>query len=425
MYCGNCFRDNALVAELRKQGHDTTFIPLYLPMTLEEEDASTGTPVFYGGINVYLEQKSEMYRKAPRWLRTFFNSPGLLQWASGRAAKTRAEDVGDLTVSMLRGEEGNQARELDELITWLREHCKPDIVCLSNAMLAGMIRRLRADLGVPVVCMLQGEDYFIDAMPDEWRDLAWQTLSERAAEADLLVAPSQYYADLMARRLKLDASKVKVVFNGIHLDGYEPAQTLPTNPPVLGYFARMCEEKGLDTLVDAFLLVKSRNQVPTLKLHIGGGCGPGDEPFVDMLMERLQKRGWAQDVKLFPNLTREEKQDFMRTLTVLSVPAGYGEAFGLYLLEAWASGVPVVQPRTAAFTELVEHTGGGLLYEPTDAATLAHSLEQLLIDPKRCRTFGEQGRKVVLEEFSVEKMAANLVEVFDHILGNSGRVKPR
>lgn len=408
MYCGNCFRDNALVAELRKQGHTTLMVPLYLPMTLEEEDASAGTPIFYGGINVYLEQKSPLYRKAPRWLRSFLNAPGLLQWASGRAAKTRAEDVGDLTVSMLRGEEGNQARELEELIEWLREQGRPDVICLSNALLAGLIRRLRSGVGAPVVCMLQGEDYFLDALPKEWREQAWLTMQERMAGADLIIAPSRYYAEVMTRRLALDAAKVRVVPNGIHLEGYEPAPALPSHPPVLGYFARMCREKGLDTLVDAFLAIKSRNQVENVKLHIGGGCGPGDEPFVAELKERIQRRGWMQDVKFFPNLTREEKQQFLRGLTVMSVPANYGEAFGLYLLEAWASGVPVVQPRTAAFTELVEATCGGALYEPNDAPSLAVAVENLIVDPKRCRALGEAGRQAVVKDYGVERMAENM-----------------
>src|ERR1041384_1482256 len=126
MYCGNCFRDNALVAALRQMGHSALLVPLYLPMTLEEEDQSAGTPIFFGGINVYLEQKSAFFRHSPKWLHQFFDSRSLLKWAAGRAAKTRAEEVGDLTLSMFRGEAGNQARELDELITWLKTHPAPE-----------------------------------------------------------------------------------------------------------------------------------------------------------------------------------------------------------------------------------------------------------------------------------------------------------
>src|ERR1051325_2709651 len=99
MYCGNCFRDNALVAALRELGHQVLMVPLYLPMTLDEEDESRGTPIFFNGVNVYLEQKSALFRHAPGWMHRALASPKLLEWAAGRAAKTRAEDVGDITIS--------------------------------------------------------------------------------------------------------------------------------------------------------------------------------------------------------------------------------------------------------------------------------------------------------------------------------------
>jgi glycosyltransferase involved in cell wall biosynthesis len=412
MYCGNCFRDNALVAELRKLGHQTLMVPLYLPMTLDEEDQSAGTPTFFGGVNVYLEQKSAFFRHAPKWLHSLLDSPALLKFAAGRAAKTRAEDVGDLTISMLRGEEGNQARELDELIAWLKTQPKPDVICLSNAMLAGLVRKLKSELNAPVVVMLQGEDAFLDSMPEPVRTEVWRTLAERVAEADLFIAPSRYFGDLMAMRLNLPKEKVKVVFNGINLEGYRTTSNVqhPTsNNQTLGFFARMCKEKGLDVLVEAFILIKQRGKVPALKLRIGGGCGPGDEPFVNELKQRLQTAGVLGDVEFHPNLTRDQKLAFFQSLTLFSVPANYGEAFGLYIIEALASGVPVVQPRTASFPELVAATGGGVLCEPGSAPGLAAALEQLLLKPDQLQALGETGRQTVQEKFSIAWMTQEMV----------------
>ena len=221
MFCGNCFRDNALVRALRKMGHEVTMMPLYLPLTLDEEDQSAGTPIFFSGINVYLEQKSAFFRSAPDWIHNLFTSRPLLRWAGSKAAKTRAADLGDLTLSMLRGEEGNQARELDELIGWLQQGAnRPDIICLSNALLIGMARRLKSDLSVPVVCTLQGEDSFLDALPSSHREVCWQTLAERAAAVDAFIAPSHYFADLMSERLNLPPRRVYVIHNGIDLAGY-------------------------------------------------------------------------------------------------------------------------------------------------------------------------------------------------------------
>ena len=419
MYCGNCFRDNALVAALRQMGHDVTMVPLYLPLTLDEEDQSAGMPIFFGGINVYLEQKSGLFRKAPHWLRRMLASRKMLAWASNRTAKTRPADVGDILLSMLRGEEGRQARELDELATWLKRHGKPNVICLSNALLVGMARRLKAELSVPVICTLQGEDSFLDALPDTHRDAAWQLLSERAADVNLFIAPSRYFAEYMGKRLRLPADRVRVVYNGINLEGYEASAPAVAGgfrgAPVLGFLARMCREKGLDTLVDAFILLKQSGRAGNVRLRVGGSCGPADEPFVKTLRQRLAAAGYIGQTGFNPNLAHSEKLEFLRSLTLFSVPANYGEAFGLYLIEALAAGVPVVQPRIGAFPELIEATRGGVLCEPGNPKALADAIEQLLTSPKQVQTLGESGRRAVFEKFSGEEMARNTLRVLESI----------
>jgi glycosyltransferase involved in cell wall biosynthesis len=412
MYCGGCFRDNSLVAALRQQGHQTLMVPLYLPLTLDEPDQSAGTPIFFSGINVYLDQKSALFRKAPRWLHQLLSSPALLKWASGRAARTRAEEVGDLTLSMLRGEEGNQARELDDLVAWLKSQPKPDVICLSNALLAGCARKLKAELRTPVVCLLAGEDTFLDGLPASVRAAAWSTLADRCREVDLFLPPSRYYADLMSRRLALRAEQVQVLPNGINLAGYSDPRAPATNrqdTPVLGYFARMCREKGLDTLVDAFMLLKQRDSARNLRLHVGGGCGPGDESFVEQQQRKLAQAGLAADVEFFPNVDHAAKIAFYEGLTIFSTPALYGEAFGLYLIEALAAAVPVVQPRHAGFPEILAATGGGVLCEPGNPQALADAIETLLRDPARARELGHRGRDAVRQHFTIEQMAGNLV----------------
>ena len=410
MFCGNCFRDNALVAALRRQGHSVLMIPLYLPLTLDEADQTDGVPIFFNGVNVYLEQKSEWFRKAPAWIHRISASPALLKWASGRAAKTRAADLGEITLSMIRGEEGNQAREVEQLLGFLKTQPKPDIICLSNALLAGLARRFKSELKVPIACVLQGEDTFLDSLPESHRALTWKTLAERCADIDLFIPPTRYFGDRMRERLNLPPERVRVVYDGISLEGYESVQS--PEAPVLGYFARMCREKGLDTLVEAFILLKERNRVPNLKLKVGGGCGPSDQPLVDALRERLKVKVFLDDVEFFPNVDRAGKLEFLRSLSVFSVPALYGEAFGLYVIEALASGVPVVQPRHAAFPELIELSGGGALCEPGNPKALADTLETLLLDPEKARALGAAGRKSVLEKFSAEQMAKEVARVY-------------
>jgi len=411
MFCGNCFRDNALVAALRGKGHDVLMVPLYLPLTLDEENQSAGVPIFFNGVNVYLGQSSPFYRRAPGWIRRIVGSERVLKWAANRAGKTRAEDVGDLTVSMLNGEEGNQSRELAELLAWLKTQPKPDIVCLSNSLLLGLTRELRAGLNVPLVCLLQNEAPYIDSMPDGLRDEVWAIMAERAKDIDCFIAPSRFYADKMIERLGLPADKMRVIHNGINLDGYEPAKH-PPDSPALGFFSRMCRDKGLDALVDAFIALKKNNRIPNLKLSIGGGCGPGDEPFVKELRDKLHAKALLGDVDFHPNLSREEKQEFLRSLSVLSVPAQFGESFGFYVIEAMAAGVPVVQPRCASFPELIEITGGGITYEPADRETLAATLESFLHDPVKARKLGQAGREAVHEKFSIDTMAQGVAGLF-------------
>ncbi len=406
MYCGACLRDNALVSALRRMGHAVVMAPMYLPLTLDEDDQSAGTPIFFSGINVYLAQQSALFRKAPDWLRGLLAAPSLLQLASGAATNTRPAELGELTISMLRGEEGNQARELDDVIRWLRTE-KPDVVCLSNSLLVGLARRIRAEVGAPVICSLQGEDYFLDCIPEPHRTTAWQVAAERGAEVDLFISPSQYYGKLMSDRLKVPPGRMKVVYNGINLAGYEATAppVVKTGPPVLGYFARMCQEKGLDQLIGAFVRLKKRNGLGDLKLRVGGSCGPTDQKLVDQLRETLAANKILGDVEFCPNLSHAAKQDFLRSLTVFSVPAPHPEAFGLYLVEALAAGVPVVQPDHGGFSELVTGTGGGRLFPARDEEALTTALEVLLRAPEQARAMGEAGRAAVRQRFTVEAMA--------------------
>jgi glycosyltransferase involved in cell wall biosynthesis len=143
--------------------------------------------------------------------------------------------------------------------------------------------------------------------------------------------------------------------------------------------------------------------------------GPSDKIFVDNLKSILAEHKCLGDTEFCPNLDRAQKQAFLRSLTVMSTPALYGEAFGLYVIEALASGVPVVQPRHAAFPELIEATKGGLLCEPGNPTALADGIEQLLLDKQKARAMGEAGRNAVLQNFSVERMARDMVEVFQEV----------
>ena len=119
-YCGSCLHDNALVRALRARGHDDLMVPLYLPFVVEDPALATQTPIFLGGLSVYLAQKFPGLRRVPAWLNRLFSSPALLRQLARLAGMTSARDLGESTLSMLRGEHGRQAGELDRLVEWLR-----------------------------------------------------------------------------------------------------------------------------------------------------------------------------------------------------------------------------------------------------------------------------------------------------------------
>jgi len=391
-YCGSCLRDNALVRALRAGGHDVLMVPLYLPHMTDEPSESAGTPIFFSGISVFLEQKFPALRHMPEWLNRLFSSPGLLRLCSRLAGMTSGRELGESAVSMLQGAKSRQVGEAERLIAWLRTQPRPDVICLSNSLLSGLARPLKEEFGAPIVCAMQGEDSFLDTLPEPYRQKSWNLLAQRCADIDHFVPVSRYHGELMSRRLGLKPERVSVLYPGLAIEEF-PAAAAPPNPPVIGYLARMHHGKGLGTLVDAFLQL----DMPGVRLRIAGAMTGQDEAFVRSLRKRLPR-----DVEFFPNLDHAAKHEFLRGLTVFSVPANYGEAFGLYVLEAWAAGVPVVEPRHGAFPELVEMTGGGLLCEPDDPAALAAALRQVLNDPAMARRMGEAGRHAVRTEFNID-----------------------
>jgi glycosyltransferase involved in cell wall biosynthesis len=410
-FCGSCLRDQALVRALRRRGHDAIIVPMYLPHVLESAEPAPAAPLFFGGVNVYLQQKSALFRNAPRWLDRLLDSAAVLRFAARRAGMTRPDDdLGELTLSMLQGEQGHQTRELDKLLDWLVSQPRPDVVALSNVMLVGLARRIRQALHVPVVCTLQGEESFLDAMPG-YRDRLWQTLAERCAEVDAFIAVSQWYGDAMQRRLSLPAGRVHVVHNGIDVSPFASLSPQPRGRTI-GYLARMHPDKGLHTLIDAFVLLRGRGGFDDVALHIGGAMTARDEPVVRQQRDKLAAAGLDQAVQWHPNLDLAGKTRLLSSLSLFSVPATYGESFGLYVIEAWACGVPVVQPRHGGFTELLGASGGGILVAPDDPGALADAWAALLNDPTRAAELGRRGREAVLSRFTVEHMAAGVEATF-------------
>ena len=410
-YCQNCMRDAALVQALRRQGIDVVMVPMYLPMFTDGNPEHT--PVFFGGINVWLQQKSSLFRKTPRWLDRLFDSKWMLRRAAKMEGTTSAAGLGAMTLSMLEGSDGNQRKEMARLIQWLAEQEKPDVVHISNALLIGLAAEIKSVLNVPVVCTLQDEDDWLDKINPPFKQACWQAIAARCKNVDRFISVSRWFADRMSERLKIARDKIDVVHIGIDLKGYEPAP-LDLNPPVLGFLSRMSPALGLGRLVDAFIELKKVQGLENLKLRATGGMVGSDQAFISSLRKKLAKAGYENDAEFIEDFSREHRQAFLKSLSVLCVPVEQGEAFGTYIIEALASGVPVVQPDAGAFPELIEATGGGVIYHD-----LVQTLRELLTNPAELRRLGQTGRAAVIKNFSVETMAQKMITVYRRLAGST------
>ena len=421
-HCDTCLRDHALVRALRTLGHDVVLVPLYLPLVTELPD-DNDTPLFLGGINAYLQQKLALFRHTPAWIDRLFDARWLLRKAAAMADMTQPRELGEMTVSTLRGAGGNQRKELRKLIAWLRAEEHPDLICLSNGLLLGFAKPLREALGCPVIGTLQGADFFIDGLPEPYRTETWELLRALVAEVDALIAVSAYYGQLMRERLRIPEAKLKIIRNGIDTHDVPP----PREPaaPTIGYFSQMTPVKGLGELVEAFLEVRRRGQVPNLQLAVGGSQVPAWRGFVRELRRKLHAAcGDDPCWRIEEILDRPGKLAFLNRCTVFSVPVNFPEAYGIYAVEAMAAGVPIVQPRRGAFPELTELTGGGLCYDPDAKWGLADALEALLLDPQRRQSMAAAGARGVRDHLSHDRMAKEFAALAETLLGQAVRQTP-
>lgn len=417
MYCGACQHASTLASAMRRLGEDAMVLPAYTPIRTDEEDLSLPR-IVYGGVNVYLQQYSSLSRRLPRCVTRLLDHPALLRRLARRSSTTRAEDLGDLTVSMLRGEDGRQREELSKLLDVLAE-LRPEVVHLSTALLVGMARQLRQRLRVPVVATLSGEDSFLERLPEPHYTQARAALRDRAGDLAALVALSRSYADFAAEYVGVPRERIHVIPPGLNLEGHcDPAPrpaTLPngtSRPIVVGFFSRICEDKGLHHLVDAFCTLAKDASLPPLRLAVGGYLGEQDRPYFERLRARLADEGLHEQFEYCGDVDRAGKLRFLQSLDVFCLPSLLKESKALPVLEAWANGVPAVLPDHGPFAELVEDTGGGTLYAAGDVAALVAALRRMIEDRELAVECGCRARQAVVDRYHANRMAGQTAELY-------------
>jgi len=413
MYCGSCMKDNTLVAALGQLGHDALLIPTYTPIRTDEEDVSHER-VFLGGINVYLQQKSRLFRHTPRLFDRLLDIPRLLHWVSPLAQKTRTDRLGTMTISMLQGRDGHQRKEIRKLVDWLTSDFRPDVILLTNVLLSGLVPALRAAWDGPILATLQGDDIFLEALPPDDRSRCIDLIGRNCESLAGYLVTSRYYADFMAGYLRLPRERMHIVYPGINLKGHGAPREFRDRPPyTIGYFARICPEKGLHNIVDSFHIISLMPGAPECRLRLAGWLGENHKHYFNEQMKKLHDANLGGSVEYVDCPTHADKLRFMQSIDVMSVPTTYHEPKGLYVLEALANRVPVVQPRHGTFPELIDATGGGLLYQPGNAWPLAHQLCELMMNVPLRRRMGDDGQRAVFDRFNSETMARETVAVLD------------
>ena len=412
-YCGNCLRDSKYIGAIRDLGHEVVKIPMYLPLFADEHDIRD-IPVFYGAVSIYLKQLFPVFRKAPAWFDSLMNSKPVLKMAAGMAGSTRAKGLEEMTVSMLLGEEGKQKKELERMVDWMASHYQPEIIHLSNALLLGHAHRLKERLKVPLVCSLQDEDVWIDVMRPSFAEQVWKLIHDKSEYVDKFISVSDYYAKEMLRKMSLSPDKVSTLHLGVDPSDYQLTD-ISSKKRTIGFLSRMCADNGLDILVNAFIILKESGHYGDVRLMLTGGSTGDDRRFLKELKTRLGEKGLLKDV-IFCEDFECDRYRFLNDTMVLSVPVPKGEAFGMYLLEAMASGIPVIQPAAGAFPEIIGITGGGITYEPNTPENLAGELSRLLDDRELLKEKSEAAARGVREHFDINKKAAGMVQIYEELI---------
>ncbi|TWU16242.1 2-deoxystreptamine N-acetyl-D-glucosaminyltransferase [Allorhodopirellula heiligendammensis] len=425
MYCGSCMHDNSLAKAMRAIGDDVLLQPVYTPIRTDEPGIASDQ-IFLGGIQVYLLQQIPLLRWVPRGLRSWLDRPGIIGAATRNAVGTDPAKLGDLTLSMLRGEHGRQASEVERLVRWLETEHRPDAIILSNLLIGGVIPSIAERLpDTKIIVVLQGDDIFLDQLPDNVRRKAILLCQELAESVDTFVTYSRFYRDKMCGLLSIPAEKFEIhplsidlkPFGEVDLvaaasvaDGLPTPHTKVAGEFRVGYFARIAPEKGLHLLVQAFERLAGDPNNAHITLHAAGWLGDHHRPYLDELQGKLKAANLAERFIYHGSPSLDEKVSLMRSFDLLSVPAPYEDPKGLFLLEAMAAGVPVLQPAHGAFVELVEATGGGECYPPHDPGELAARIVALSRSAERLTEFQSVAQHRLKQNHSIEAAAVRMHE---------------
>jgi glycosyltransferase involved in cell wall biosynthesis len=430
MYCGSCMHDNALARELRNQGVDCLLQPVYTPIRTDALSVAD-QQVFFGGIHIYLLQRMPWLKHMPASIRRMLDWSPLINLVTRKSHATDANQLGQLAISMLQGADGRQSQEVARLTDWLADEVRPQALVLSNLLIGGALPGIRKRMpDTRLVVVLQGDDIFLDHLPDQARNEAIRLCRELVPVVDRFVVNSQFYAEKMGQMLSIHSDRFEITPLSIDVapftsDGVgSQEQAVPQGTasdqftrPVsdvsfrLGYMARIAPEKGFHHLVDAFIRLALKPEHSDLTLHASGWLGEANRKYFQVQQQKIESAKLTHRFTYHGSPDLTQKVSFLQSLDLFSVPTDYRDPKGLFVLESLAAGVPVIQPDHGAFGELLESTGGGLLTKPGCLDGLCAAIEELKQHQQQRVALGRSGQQRVMEHHTMGRAVEQLKKI--------------
>lgn len=420
MICGSCLHDNALAKNLIELGHDCLLIPVYTPIRTDEVDVSIDR-VFMGGINVYLQQKLPFLSYLPNWFDGFLNQAWLITPLTKNAGKTSPQLLGALSVSMLKGTQGRQRKEFLRLLDWIDRDVQPEIVVFTNLLIGGCIPDLQRRSKVKIFVTLQGDDIFLDSLPEKYRTQAIHLMQSLVPRVDGFLLHSQDYASRMGKLLRIPSEKLHVIPLGVDMKDFRNVTRSPNASKnfVVGYLARMAPEKGLHRLIDAFIEIARQPGMEHVRLRLAGWMGAQHANFWKEQTTKLENAGLNDRWEYLGSIDRKQKAEFLSSLDLFCVPTTYEEPKGLFLLEAIAAGTPYLQPSHGAFPEIharLRHVSSiigsdahrGSLFQADSQPDLVAKLLEAILSHHPPKTPDH----AMMDELSITTHAQRVVQIF-------------
>jgi glycosyltransferase involved in cell wall biosynthesis len=279
------------------------------------------------------------------------------------------------------------------------------------------------------VARLSGAACVIQAHVSHYPHDATLVANARLKLADALVGVSHFTAATYERNGKLRPERVYAVHNAIDTEAFRPDVAdaaraemrrhlgLPLDARVIGCVARLMRWKGQDRLLDAFALVRAK--IPNAHLILAGETldlaphGAGD--YRDYLLRRAAALGLANAVHLPGFIPASTMPHFYGALDLLAHPSSE-EPFGLVVVEAMASGRPVIASDRGGTPEIIRDGTDGLLVPVDSPQAVASAITRVLSDATLSRRLSTSGRHRVLENFTPRVQADAMLRVYEEVV---------